>query len=132
MGYISVIHLIMYKEDYEALKDETQKFQDHYGYPNYYPFWDMPDGKIVNEITHDGEIYIHYQTDVKMYSFDNDCYRHEDIDWFKDFVTSRHAQYTLIRIGEELEDIETVFSCDADDNFYDLVGVHRSVTLGGN
>ena len=130
MGYISDLNLIMYKEDYEALKGETEKFKEYFGTPNYTPFWSM--GEVVEEVTRDGHTYIHYQTDVKMYSFDNDCYNHEDIDWFYDFVKARYIPYVVVRFGEEFEDVEVVQrNIVNDDNFYDLVNVRREVRLEG-
>lgn len=132
MGYISDLNLIMYKEDYEALKGETEKFQEHYGFQNFKPFWDMENGKIVSEVTRDGHTYIHYQTDVKMYGFENDCYNHEDIDWFNDFVKARGIPYVVVRFGEEVEDVEVILRNRRDDNFYDLIDVRREVRLEGN
>ena len=130
MGYISDLNLIMYKEYYEALKGETEKFKEHYRSHYYTPFWDM--GEIVNKVTRDGHTYIHYQADVKMCSFENDCYAHEDIDWFNDFVNVRYIPYVVVRFGEEFEDVEVVQrNIVNDDNFYDLVNVRREVRLEG-
>ena len=89
-------------------------------------------GKVVEEVTRDGHTYIHYRAKVKMYSFENDCYGHEDIDWFNDFVNARYIPYVVVRFGEEFEDVEVVQrNIVNDDNFYDLVNVRREVRLEG-
>lgn len=128
MGYISDLNLIMYKEDYEALKGETEKFKEHV-VPIFTPFWSM--GKVVEEVTCDDHTYIHYEADVKMYSFANDCYGREDIDWFYEFVRSGNIPFVVIRFGEELDDVEVIRWNLNDDNFYDLVNVRREVRLEG-